>query len=138
MKTREIGTTGVTLTELGFGSGGLGELFLKVSDADAEATMDTAWAGGVRFFDTAPYYGAGLAEHRVGRFLRRHDRDAFELSTKIGRLLRAPKDPAGWAGDGLWVGGLSFEALFDYSYDGIMRASPSRCMLSSWARMMPS
>src|ERR1700681_1469745 len=122
MKTREIGTTGVVLTELGFGGGGLGELFVQVSDAQAAATLASSWAGGVRFFDSAPYYGGGLSEHRIGRFLRERPRNDFAISTKVGRLLRAPEDPAAWQGDGCWVGGLPFDQHFDYSYDAIMRA----------------
>ena len=122
MKTREIGSTGVRLTELGFGGGGLGDLFVKVTDAQAEAALETAWAGGVRFFDSAPYYGGGLSEHRVGRFLRERPRAEFAVCTKIGRLLRPPKDPATFTGDDFWIGGLPFEQVFDYSYDATMRA----------------
>jgi D-threo-aldose 1-dehydrogenase len=122
MRAREIGSTGVALTELGFGAGGLGELFVEVSDTQAEETMLTSWAGGVRFLDTAPYYGGGLSEHRVGRFLRQRERAEFVVSTKVGRLLRAPEDPANWRGDGFWIGGLPFDQVFDYTFDGIMRS----------------
>jgi D-threo-aldose 1-dehydrogenase len=122
MRAREIGSTGVSLTELGFGGGGLGELFVEVSDVQAEETQLASWDGGVRFFDTAPYYGGGLSEHRVGRFLRTRERAEFVVSTKVGRLLRAPKDPANWRGDGFWIGGLPFDQVFDYSFDGIMRS----------------
>jgi D-threo-aldose 1-dehydrogenase len=122
MRAREIGSTGVKLTELGFGAGGLGELFVEVPDAQADETMLTSWTGGVRFFDTAPYYGGGLSEHRVGRFLRRRERAGVVVSTKVGRLLRAPADPANWRGDGFWIGGLPFDQVFDYTFDGIMRS----------------
>ena len=122
MNRREIGSTGVALTELGFGGGGLGELFVKVPDEQAEETLGTSWQGGVRFFDTAPYYGGGLSEHRLGRFLGRQARADFVVSTKVGRLLRAPKDPASWEGDGFWIGGLPFDQAFDYSFDAMMRS----------------
>lgn len=122
MKRREIRQTGVELTELGFGGGGLGELFVTVSEAQAEETLSTSWDGGQRFFDSAPFYGAGLSEHRVGRFLRSRPRDELVASTKVGRVLRAPQDPATWAGGGIWIGGLPFDHIWDFSYDGIMRS----------------
>lgn len=122
MRTREIRATGVAPTELGFGGGGLGELFVKVSDEQADATLQAAWDGGVRFYDSAPFYGAGLSEHRVGRFLRERPRGDFLSSTKVGRVLHAPRDPAAWEGGGIWIGGLPFDHDWDFSYDGVMRS----------------
>ena len=89
-ETRQLGRTGVALTQLGFGGAPLGELFTKVSEADAEATLAAAWAAGIRYYDTAPWYGRGQSEHRIGRFLYRQPRQDFVLSTKVGRILRAP------------------------------------------------
>jgi D-threo-aldose 1-dehydrogenase len=122
MKTRGIRQTGVALTELGFGGGGLGELFAKVADTQADETLLASWDGGVRFFDSAPFYGAGLSEHRVGRFLRGRARSEFVVSTKVGRVLRAPSDPASWAGGGIWTGGLPFDHVWDFTYGGVMRS----------------
>jgi len=119
--TRELGRTGVALTQLGFGGAPLGELFTKVSEADAEATLAAAWAAGIRYYDTAPWYGRGQSEHRTGRFLYRQKRQDLVLSTKIGRILQAPADPERFD-TGFWSGGLHFEHRFDYSYDGVMRA----------------
>src|SRR5437868_3176530 len=119
--TRELGRTGVALTQLGFGGAPLGELFTKVSEADAEATLAAAWAAGIRYYDTAPWYGRGQSEHRTGRFLYRQKRQDLVLSTKIGRILRAPADTERFD-TGFWSGGLHFEHRFDYSYDGVMRA----------------
>jgi D-threo-aldose 1-dehydrogenase len=118
---RRLGRTDVMLPQLGFGAAPLGELFTRVSDADAEATLAAAWESGIRYFDTAPWYGRGQSEHRVGRFLYRQPRSDFTLSTKIGRVLRAPRNPAAFD-TGFWAGGLHFEHHFDYSYSGIMRA----------------
>jgi D-threo-aldose 1-dehydrogenase len=118
---RPLGTTSVQLTQLGYGSSGLGELFVKVSDGQAQATLEAAWNAGVRYFDTAPYYGHGLAEHRVGDFLRGVPREEFVVSTKVGRLLRTPRDPGNPMREP-WCGGLPFEHDFDYSYAGVKRS----------------
>jgi D-threo-aldose 1-dehydrogenase len=118
---RPLGTTDVLLTQLGFGSSGLGELFVTVSDTQARATLEAAWQTGVRYFDTAPYYGHGLAEHRVGDFLREMPRGDFVISTKVGRLLRAPVDP-GNPMRAPWCGGLPFEHDFEYGATGVRRS----------------
>jgi D-threo-aldose 1-dehydrogenase len=72
---------------LGFGTAPLGNMFRDIPDHEAEATVDAAWEHGTRFFDTAPMYGAGLAEIRLARYLAQHDRDDYVLSTKVGRLV---------------------------------------------------
>src|SRR4051794_34041632 len=118
---RPLGRTGVELTQLGFGGAPLGDLFVKVSEADAQATLEAAWTAGIRYFDTAPWYGRGQSEHRTGRFLYDRPRREFVLSTKVGRVLRAPHDPDHFE-TGFWSGGLHFDHVFDYSYDGLMRA----------------
>jgi D-threo-aldose 1-dehydrogenase len=92
-----------------------------VAEADARATLDAAWQAGIRYYDTAPWYGRGLSEHRLGGFLRTLPRNEFKISTKVGRQLFRPADPARFDRSP-WVGGLNFEVLFDYSYDGIMRS----------------
>ena len=118
---KQVGSTGLTLPPFGFGSAHLGELYAKVDEADARATLDAAWDAGVRLYDTAPWYGRGLSEHRVGGFLRTKPRGDFKLITKVGRTLHRPKDPAHFDRSP-WVGGLNFEVNFDYTYDGIMRS----------------
>ena len=115
------GRTGLTFTELGFGSAPLANLFRAVSDDAADATLAAGWEGGVRYFDTAPLYGLGLAETRLNRFLRRKPRDAYVLSTKIGRLL-TPCAPAERSGIGKWFEVPNRREVFDYSYDGVMRS----------------
>jgi D-threo-aldose 1-dehydrogenase len=118
---RRLGRTGLELTQLGFGGATIGGLFEPAADDVAHATLAAAWDAGLRYFDTAPWYGRGLSELRVGRYLRGRSRGEFVLSTKVGRVLRAPRDLARFD-PAPWVGGLPFEVVFDYTHDGIMRA----------------
>jgi D-threo-aldose 1-dehydrogenase len=120
MKSREIGRTGLHVTPLGFGGAPLGNLFAPIAETDARGTVETAWSKGCRYFDTAPYYGFGLSERRVGDVLREHKRDDFVLSTKVGRLIQrgANTDPIASQFHTL----MPFHVVFDYSYDGIMRS----------------
>lgn len=118
---RRVGNTTLELPVLGFGSAHLGELYARVDEADSRATLEAAWEAGVRFYDTAPWYGRGLSEHRVGGFLRTRPRSEFQITTKVGRTLHRPKDPATFDRSP-WTGGLNFEVNFDYTYDGIMRS----------------
>ena len=120
LKTRNLGRTNVRVTELGLGTAPLGELFDKVEDDEAAAIIGAAWDGGVRYFDTSPWYGRGLAEHSLGRALHRKPRDQYVISTKIGRVLRRPLGPN--AIKDQWLGGLEFQTVFDYGYDGVMRS----------------
>jgi D-threo-aldose 1-dehydrogenase len=120
-ETRRLGRTDVAVTTLGFGSAALGELFVKVPEPQAHATLQAAWDAGIRYFDTAPWYGLGLAEHRLGSFLHGQKRDEFRVSTKVGRWLRPSPKPESYHSD-KWAGGLPFDVVFDYGYDGIMRA----------------
>ena len=119
-RTRRLGTTNVTVTELGFGGASIGELFVNVSEHDAFATLDAAWDAGIRYIDTAPWYGRGLSELRTGAGLRDHGRGEFALSTKVGRVLK-PATHEGYDG-APWLGGTPNEVIFDYTYDGIMRS----------------
>ena len=121
MERHRLGNTNLAVSRLGLGCAPLGELFVRVSDADATATLQAAWDAGIRHFDTAPYYGLGPSEHRVGAYLRGQPRDQFVLSTKVGRVLQ-PLRPGAVRPPGQWEGGLPFEVEFDYSYDGIMRS----------------
>jgi D-threo-aldose 1-dehydrogenase len=118
---RALGRTGVSVTQLGFGTAGLGDLFARVPEAEATATLQAAWDDGIRYFDTAPWYGRGQSEHRLGRLLYQQPRADYVLSTKVGRLLRPARDEATFE-RGMWAGGLAFPERFDYSYDGVMRA----------------
>jgi len=100
----------------GLGCAPLGGLFEEVSDVEAHATIDTAWEAGVRMFDTAPLYGSGLSECRVGEALRGRPRDEYVLSTKVGRLL-VPGEPSA-----MFHGAPRAAPLFDFSADGVRRS----------------
>ncbi len=118
---RRLGRTDIQVTALGFGSGTLGDRLEVIDEPRAVATIEAAWEAGIRYFDTAPFYGLGKSEHRVGRVLRTHPRDEFVLSTKVGRVLsRSAGGPA--VGEIRWAGGLPFDLRFDYTRDGILRS----------------
>jgi len=116
-----LGNGGLTFTELGFGTAPLGNLYKAISDEDARATLDAAWEGGVRYFDTAPLYGLGLSETRLNPFLREKPRDEYVLSSKVGRLIQACA-PEHRAGVGKWFDVPCRRENYDYSYDGVMRS----------------
>ncbi len=120
-KWDRIGNGGVDLTTLGFGTAPLGNLYRAIPDEEADAILQAAWDGGVRYFDTAPLYGFGLAETRLNRFLRDKPRDEYVLSTKVGRLLRACP-PEQRDGIGKWFDVPSRQEVYDYTYDGVMRS----------------
>jgi D-threo-aldose 1-dehydrogenase len=120
---KQLGRTDVRLPRLGFGGAGLGHVFATISDDDAAATVRAAWDAGVRYYDTSPWYGRGLSEHRIGRELYLRPRNEVVISTKVGRLFRAPINTEAFAGSQRsWPNGLHFEHQFDYSYDGVMRS----------------
>ena len=116
-----LGNGGLTFTELGFGAAPLGNLYKAISDNDARATLDAAWEGGVRYFDTAPLYGLGLSETRLNPFLRDKPRDSYILSSKVGRLIEYCT-PEHRAGIGKWFDVPQRRENFDYTYDGVMRS----------------
>ncbi|MCX5263164.1 aldo/keto reductase [Streptomyces sp. NBC_00199] len=113
----------VAAPELALGCAALGNLYRPVCDADARATVDAAWDAGIRTFDTAPHYGLGLSERRLGAALRDRPRDAYTLSTKVGRLL--VPHPQGGAGDDLAHGfavPATHRRVWDFSADGVLRS----------------
>lgn len=115
------GNGGIDFTTLGFGAAPLGNLYRAITEDEAHATLQRAWDAGVRYFDTAPLYGLGLSETRINRFLRDKPREAYVISTKIGRLFRATT-PDRRDGAGKWFDVPSRSEIFDYSYDGVMRS----------------
>jgi D-threo-aldose 1-dehydrogenase len=118
---RPLGNTGLSVTELGFGTAPLGNLFHPLPDEMARATLKAAEIAGFGYYDTAPFYGFGLSERRLGDALRR--REDIVLSTKVGRLLKPVPGPVdetvprhGYATP------MPFEPVYDYSYDAVMRS----------------
>src|SRR5438132_2703043 len=121
---RPLGRTSLEITALGLGCATLGGHRIPVTRDEGEGIARAAWAAGVRYADTAPYYGFGQAERCVGDALRAVPRDEWVLSTKVGRLLRPQAEPAAAE-----TRPLPFDTVFDYSYDAIMRAYVGRQQL---------
>jgi len=120
---RQLGRSRVTVTELAFGGAAIGNLFSEVTEADARAAIDAAWDGGIRTFDTAPHYGLGLSECRLGDALRYRPREEYVISTKVGRLLDPVRSgqPVGRDPGGFAVRAHSVRR-FDFSADGVRRS----------------
>jgi D-threo-aldose 1-dehydrogenase len=120
IKTRKFGRLDFTVTDMGFGAAPIGNFLRPISESESEAMINRAWDSGMRYFDTAPYYGHGLSEARIGQYLRWRPRNEFIVSSKVGRVLKpALRKEIDFAP---WVDGLPFKCRFDYSYDGTMRS----------------
>ena len=118
IKKRKIGNTNLEVSELSIGTAPIGGWPIEVSKQESFKTLDAAWNKGIRFFDTAPLYGSGMAEERLGSFLQNKKREDFVISTKVGRLVVNSE-----------IGNQSFkgqdpkkDTIFDFSYDGAMRS----------------
>ncbi|WP_405141326.1 aldo/keto reductase [Sphaerisporangium sp. NBC_01403] len=111
---------GARVTTFGFGAAPIGNLFSAISDEQAGEAIEAAWAAGVRYFDTAPHYGLGLSERRLGAALRGRPRDSYTLSTKVGRLL-VPSSAGGRDDQGFDVPA-DHRRVWDFSRDGVRRS----------------
>lgn len=112
--------SGIETSVMGFGAAQLGNFMAPISEETAAELIQATWDAGIRFFDTAPSYGHGLSEARLGQGLRWQPRDQFVLATKVGRLLTPRRrEEIDFGG---WIKGLPFDWRFDYSYDGAMRS----------------
>jgi D-threo-aldose 1-dehydrogenase len=121
MGRRRIGSTPVELTELGFGASVIGNLYKVTPAHDAQAALEAAWQAGIRYFDTAPHYGLGLSERRLGAALRDRPRDTYVVSSKVGRLLVANERPRGTDDEGFVVRD-DLRRQWDFSRDGVLRS----------------
>lgn len=110
----------LTFTALGFGSAPLGNYLRPLSEEQCDETLRSAWECGLRYFDTAPLYGFGLSEQRVGRMLKQHGRSEYVLSTKVGRLLE-PCEPDE-VNSAFFIDVPQLRFYYDYTYDGVMRS----------------
>ncbi|MFE2318723.1 aldo/keto reductase [Streptomyces sp. NPDC059441] len=123
MKARPLGRTSVRVSTLGFGAAPIGNLYSPIDDRQAQATLEAAWNVGVRYYDTAPHYGLGLSERRLGAALAHRPRSEFTISTKVGRLLEPHPAPTG---SDLTAGGFAVPDTLvrrpDYSRDGVLRS----------------
>jgi D-threo-aldose 1-dehydrogenase len=117
-ETRPLGRTAVRVTRLGFGGAPLGNLFRALDDRQATDAVRSAWAAGVRYFDTAPLYGSGLSERRIGAALAGEPRDAFVLSTKVGRRL-VPRPANAPALESAYVDVPPLVPAFDYTAEAV-------------------
>ena len=116
MRQISLGRTGLHVSEMIFGGAPIGGLYAPVNDDQAAAALEAAWTAGIRAFDTAPHYGVGLSEQRIGTFLAGRPRAEFVVSTKVGRrLVAAPGDVEG--ADGFY-GTPQLSRVLDYSRDG--------------------
>jgi D-threo-aldose 1-dehydrogenase len=110
---------------LGFGTAPLGNMFRNISDAEADATLEAAWVEGTRFFDTAPFYGAGLSEIRLGKDLAQHKRSEYTLSSKVGRIIlnefEQEEQTFGEKGN-LFKHGRRNKIVYDYTEQGTIRS----------------
>jgi D-threo-aldose 1-dehydrogenase len=118
---RGLGRSGVIVTELSLGGAALGNLYAEVGDAEANSAIGAAWDLGIRAFDTAPHYGLGLAERRLGEALRGRPRDQYVICTKVGRLLHPAAPPYGRDTEGFAVPA-AYVREFDFSADGVRRS----------------
>jgi D-threo-aldose 1-dehydrogenase len=117
---RKFGRAGFDITDMGFGAAPIGNFLRPIPEAEAGAMVERAWEAGMRYFDTAPYYGHGLSELRLGHYLRWKPRDQFVISSKVGRVLKAARKET--IDFKPWVDAAAFKPRFDYSYDGTMRS----------------
>jgi D-threo-aldose 1-dehydrogenase len=120
VNSNTLGTSGVPVSALAFGGAVIGNLFTEVTDEEAHEAVTAAWERGVRYFDTAPHYGLGLSERRLGQALKDRPRAEFTISTKVGRRL----EPATGGGDDLanaFAVPATLRRVWDFSADGVRR-----------------
>lgn len=120
METRTL-RTGLALTVLGLGGAQFGNLYREMPEDEVKRTVELAWESGIRYFDTAPHYGMGLSERRLGKVLAQYPRDEFVLSTKVGRLIRDNPGGTGTGDEGYFVPNTT-RRVRDYSGDGVRKS----------------
>jgi D-threo-aldose 1-dehydrogenase len=119
-KKRKIGNLNLEVTELGMGTAPIGGWPIAISETIALETLETAWKNGIRYFDTAPLYGSGMAEIRVGNFLKDKKREDYVISSKVGRIIVDTENSS--AAEKFLGSPKNKDSNFDFSYDGVMRS----------------
>ena len=119
MLKRKLGNTDITLTSIGFGGAPLGNLFEELNENDCFDIVKNSYEMNINLFDTSPFYGYGLSEHRIGNFLKTIDPKSYYLSTKVGRYLTPQRN---YYKDTKFKGQINFIPHIDYTYDGVMRS----------------
>ncbi|AGI72478.1 pyridoxal4-dehydrogenase Pld [Octadecabacter arcticus 238] len=120
-QTCRVGNTDLRIPVMGLGTCPLGGIYASIGELEAQASFEAAWESGLRFYDTAPWYGTGQAEHRTGRALYDKPRADYSLTSKVGRVLRAPRDRVAYT-QSRWADALEFEVDHIFTYDAIMRS----------------
>jgi D-threo-aldose 1-dehydrogenase len=121
LPTRPLGSTNLRLTEIAFGAASIGNLYRTTTDDEASNAVARAWDAGIRYFDTAPHYGLGLSERRLGGALAAYPREEYVVSTKVGRLLERNFHPTPRDSEGFDVPG-DLRRVWDFSRDGVRRS----------------
>ncbi|MET8112746.1 aldo/keto reductase [Streptomyces prasinus] len=121
-RLHRLGHSAVRVSTLAFGAAGIGNLFTPVTDDEAALAVDTAWEAGVRYFDTAPHYGLGLSERRLGAALRARPRHAYAVSTKVGRVLEPVASAAGDDLAHVFAVPATHRRRWDFSARGVRRS----------------
>ncbi|MFE8977735.1 aldo/keto reductase [Streptomyces cyaneofuscatus] len=134
MRHRRITNTSVELTELGFGASAIGNLYRLTPADEAAGALEAAWEAGVRYFDTAPHYGLGLSERRLGAALRSRPREEYVVSSKVGRLLVHNERPRGVDTEGFVVRD-DLRREWDFSRDGVLRSIEATLERTGWDRL---
>ena len=124
MRTRAT-RRGLHLTELGLGAAQFGNLYRETTDEQAASAVTAAWDAGIRYFDTAPHYGLGLSERRLGALLRQYPRGEYVVSSKVGRLLVPSPETAHRVDDAGFAVPATLRREWDFSRDGILRSVES-------------
>ena len=122
-RRQSIGNLGLSVTQMGLGGTGFGNIYAPVSDQEAAALAKVAYDAGIRYFDTAPLYGVGLSETRLGAGLAQYDRSELVISTKVGYTLVPASEAAG--GNSVFVETPPLSTVFDFSRDAVLRSLES-------------
>ena len=130
MKKNLIGNTNLSISELGIGTAPIGGWPRELSDEKVSDILEGAWSNGIRYFDTAPFYGYGMAEERLGKFLKNKNRGEFVISSKVGRIIVNADENSNF--EPFFKGAPKREPYFDFSYDATLRSFEDPGRILCW------